>query len=92
VLEFERLHAGDWWSITPSAGWREYERSASTLSLATPDLHSSYLFVETELFADMGLPGRVRLRLTGSGRYESHEDPSQDASSMYLALDLRRRF
>lgn len=92
VLEFERLHAGDWWSLSPSAGWREYEKSAATVSLANPDLHSSYLFVEGEVFADVGLPGRVRLRVTGSGRYESHEDPSQDASSMYLALDVRRRF
>jgi hypothetical protein len=40
----------------------------------------------------VGLPGRVRLRASGSGRYESHEDPSQDASSMYLALDVRRHF
>ena len=92
VLEFERLHSGDWWSVSPSAGWREYERSASTLSLADPDLHSSYLFVEGELFADVGLPGRVRLRMSGTGRYESHEDPSQDASSLYFSLDVRRRF
>jgi hypothetical protein len=92
VLEFERLHAGDWWSIAPSAGWREYDRSAATLSLANPDLHSSYLFVEGDVFADVGLPGRVRLRLSGSGRIESHEDPSQDASSLYVALDVRRRF
>jgi hypothetical protein len=92
VLEFERLHAGDWWSLSPAAGWREYEKSASTLSLADPDLHSSYLFVEGEVFADVGLPGRVRLRMSGTGRYESHEDPSQDASSLYVSLDVRRRF
>jgi len=92
VLEFERLHAGDWWSLAPAAGWRAYDRSAATLSLDEPDLHSSYLFLEAEAFADLGLPGAVRVRLSGSGRYERHEDPSQDASSLYLSLDLRRRF
>jgi hypothetical protein len=92
AVEFERIHAGDWWSITPSAGWRAYQRSSATLSLAEPELHSSYLFVEADLFADIGLPGHARLRLSGSGRYEQHEDPSQDASSLYLAVDLRRRF
>ena len=92
VIEFERLHAGDWWSLAPSAGWREYEHSAATLSLAEPDLHSSYLFLEGDVFADVSLPGRVRLRFSGSGRYESHEDPSQDASSMYASVELRRRF
>jgi hypothetical protein len=92
VVEFERIHSGDWWSVSPAAGWREYQRSSATLSLAEPELHSSYLFVEAELFADLAIPGSVRLRFSGSGRYERHEDPSQDASSLYLALDLRRRF
>jgi len=92
VLEAERLHLGDWLSLSPSAGWREYEHSSSTLSLATPDLHSSYLFVEGEAFGDFGLPGRVRLRFSGSARFESHEDPSQDANSLYGSIDIRRSF
>lgn len=92
ALEFERLHAGDWWSIAPSAGLRQYQRSSATLSLADPELHSSYFFLEGELYADLAIPGQARLRLSASGRYERHEDPSQDASSVYLALDLRRRF
>jgi hypothetical protein len=92
VLEAEWLHLGDWLSLSPSAGWREYEHSSSTLSLAQPDLHSSYLFVEGEAFGDFGLPGRLRLRFSGSARYESHEDPSQDANSLYGSIDLRRSF
>jgi len=92
VIEGERLHLGDWLSLAPSAGWREYERSAATLSLTEPDLHSSYLFVEGEAFGDFGLPGRVRLRFSGSARYESHEDPSQDANSLYGSIDVRRAF
>jgi len=92
VLEGERLHLGDWLSLSPSAGWREYEHSSSTLSLAEPDLHSSYLFVEGEVFGDFGLPGRIRLRFSGSARYESHEDPSQDANSLYGSIDIRRSF
>ena len=92
MLEAERLHLGNWWSISPAAGWRQYDHSASTLSLAEPDLHSSYLFVEAEMFADLGLPGRARMRLSGSARYENHEDPSQNASSLYFSIDLRRGF
>jgi hypothetical protein len=90
VIEAERLHAGDWWSITPAAGWRQYDQSASTVSLAEPDLHSSYLFLE--LFAEVGLPGAVRVRGSGAERFEEHEDPSQNATSLYVSLDLRRGF
>jgi hypothetical protein len=92
ALEGERLHLGDWLSVAPSAGWREYERSSSRLSLETPDLHSSYLYVEGEAFGDFGLPWRTRLRFSGSARYESHEDPSQDANSLYFSVDFRRSF
>jgi hypothetical protein len=92
AVEAERLHLGDWLSLSPSAGWRQYERSSSTLSLAEPDLHSSYLFVQGEAFGDFGLPGRERLRFSGSARYESHEDPSQDANSLYGSIDIRRAF
>ncbi len=92
VLEAERLHGREWWSIAPAAGWRTYERSAATVTLDEPELHSSYLFVEGEFFSDVGLPAAVRLRLTGSARVERHEDPSQDATSLYLALDVRRGF
>jgi hypothetical protein len=92
VIEAERLHGGDWWSFTPAAGWRQYERSAATVSLAEPDLHSSYLFLEAELFGDVGLPNAIRARFSGSGRFEQHEDPSQNAASLYCSLDLRRSF
>jgi hypothetical protein len=92
VVELERLHGGDWWSFAPAAGWRQYERSAATVSLDEPDLHSSYLYLEGELFADYGLPSAMRLRCSGSARFEQHEDPSQDASSLYFSLDVRRRF
>jgi hypothetical protein len=34
----------------------------------------------------------VRLRFSGSARYESHEDPSQDANSLYGSIDIRRAF
>ena len=92
VLEVERLHGRDWWSFQPIVGQRRYERSTSSVSLDNPDLHSSYRFIEGELFADLGLPAGLRLRITGSGRLERHEDSSQDASSVYFALDLRRSF
>ena len=92
VIEAERMHRGSWWSLAPAAGWRQYDRSSSTLSLAEPDLHSSYLFIEGELLADLAIPGRARLRLSGTARYENHEDPSQDASSLYFSVDLRRGF
>lgn len=92
VIEAERLHDGDWWSIAPAAGWRQYERSAATVSLSDPDLHSSYLFVEAEGFADMALPALLRARLSGTARLEQHEDPSQNATSLYFSVDVRRSF
>jgi len=92
VFEIERLHGRDWWSISPIVGRRRYERSTASVSLDDPSVHSSYLFLEGECFADLGLPAALRLRITGSGRLERHEDPSQDATSLYLALDLRRSF
>ena len=92
VIEAEWLHAGNWWSFAPSAGWRQYDRSAATVSLNDPDLHSSYLFLEGEWFADVGLPAAIRARVSGSGRLEQHEDPSQNATSLYFSLDLRRSF
>ena len=92
VVDLERLHGREWWSISPSAGWRQYDRSAATVTLDEPDLHSSYLFVEGEWFSDLSLPAAVRMRLTGSARFEHHEDPSQDATSLYFALDVRRGF
>src|SRR5262249_23958707 len=92
VIEGEWLHAGDWLSVTPSAGWREYERSSSRLSLAEPGLHSSYLFVGGDAFGGFGLPGRTRLRFSASMRFENHEDPSQDANSLYFSIDFRRFF
>ena len=92
VVEVERLHGRDWWSFSPTIGQRRYERSTATVSLDDPAVHSSYLFLEGECFADLGLPVGLRLRVTGSGRVERHEDDSQDATSLYLALDLRRGF
>ncbi len=92
VFEVERLHGRDWWSFSPSVGRRRYARSTSSVSLDDPSLHSSYTFVEGEAFADLGLPYALRLRITGSGRLEKHDDASQDATSLYLAFDLRRSF
>jgi hypothetical protein len=92
VLEAERMQVRDWWSFTPSFGWRDYDLSASVVSLDEPDLNSSYVFLEGDVFAEVALPVRARLRVTGSGRWERHEDPTQDATSLYLALDVRRGF
>jgi hypothetical protein len=40
----------------------------------------------------VGLPGAIRARGSGAERFEEHEDPSQNATSLYVSLDLRRGF
>lgn len=92
VVAIERLGGGDWWSLSPSAGRRIYDRSTSSLSLSSPDVRSSYGFVQVEGFGDLELIDRLHLRMTTSLRLERHEDDSQDASSLYLAVELRRHF
>jgi hypothetical protein len=92
VVTLERLGGGDWWSLSPSAGRRIYERSTRSLSLSSPDARSSYGYLQVEGFGDLELIDRLHLRMTTSLRLERHEDDSQDASSLYLAAELRRRF
>ena len=53
------------------------------------DLHSSFAFYELDGFVDQRLPGRLTVRAMTSLRYEKHTDPSEDAASLYLSLELR---
>ena len=87
ALEFERLGAGALWSLTPAAGWREYDHAPDVGVLL--DLHSSFAFYELDGFVDQRLPERLSLRATTSLRYERHTDPSEDGASLYLSLELR---
>ena len=88
ALEVEFAGAGAWWSLTPAGGWRDYTDSTQDGAA----LHSSYAFYELGVLGDQPIPGGMRLRLFGSGRYESHVDPSHDARSLYFSIDLRRSF
>ena len=90
--ELEWLAHGTWWSVTPAAGRRIYDRAAATGFPATLAIHSSFTFVDLGLFADQPLPQRLRLRLFGMGRAEWHTDDSQDARSLYISCELRRLF
>jgi hypothetical protein len=90
--ELEYLAPGTWWSLTPSAGWRDYTDSTDGDTLGVPGLHSSFAFYELSLLAEQALPGAVRLRLFATARYESHIDSAQDARSLYFSLDVRRLF
>ena len=91
-LEVEFLDDGRWWLLGPAAGRRGYEVSEVGSSTEPNAIHSSYLFAELQVLADQALPGHWRLRLTANGRSEKHDDPSQDARSLYFSLDLRRLF
>jgi hypothetical protein len=87
AVEFEVLGSQALWSVIPAAGWRAYDRApAARPSLS---LHSSFAFYELDAFVDQALPDRFRLRALTSLRYEFHTDPSQDAGSIYLSMQLR---
>ena len=87
AVEFELLGRRAVWSLTPAAGWREYDQAPGTALSA--NLHSSYAFYELDGFVDQPLLDRLRLRALTALRYESHTDPSQDAGSLYLSVQLR---
>jgi hypothetical protein len=91
-LELETLAAGHWWLLEPAAGTRAYQLSESGNSKDPAAIHSSYLFLETEVLGEQPLPQRMRARLTAIVRFEQHDDPSQDSRSLYFSLDLRRVF
>jgi hypothetical protein len=92
AVELECLGRGAWWSVTPAAGWRDYDELPVTTPDAIGGLHSSYAFYEIGILGDQVLPGGLRLRAFANARYESHIDATQDARSLYFSLDLRRLF
>ena len=92
AVEFEFLGTGRWWLLGPAIGRRGYEVSESGQSTDPNAIHSTYLFAELQVLGDQSLPGRLRARITANVRLEKHDDPSQDARSLYFSLDLRRLF
>jgi hypothetical protein len=92
-IELEWIGAGGWWNVIPSAGWRTYDEAESgTAGFEALALHSSYSFVELQLFGDQSLGSGWRLRALGLGRAERHTDRAQDARSLYFSLDVRKLF
>jgi hypothetical protein len=87
AVEVEVLGSGSWWNVTPAAGWRDYHRDGD--AGLTSSLHSSFAFYELEAFVDQPLPARLRLRGLTTLRYEAHTDPTQNAGSLYLSVQLR---
>lgn len=86
-LGVEYIGARAWWSVTPSAGWRDYH---SASGIGAHFLHSSYVFCGLDLIADQGLAAGLRLKAMGAFRWEYHEDPVQNARSIYASLELVR--
>lgn len=87
AVEFEWLGRRSLWSVSPSAGWREYDGVAGD-ALAS-GVHSSYAFYQLDAFVDQPLPAGMRLRAIVGLRHEAHTDPSQDAASVQLSTQLR---
>jgi hypothetical protein len=87
AVDFEVLGSRALWSVTPAGGWRAYAQAPDAGSSLS--LHSSYAFYGLEAFVDQALLDRLRLRALTSLRYEFHTDPSQDAGSIYLSMQLR---
>lgn len=87
AAEFEMLGGRSLWNVAPAVGWRDYD-AASDGAIAA-GLHSSYAFYALDAFVDQPLGGHLRLRALTGLRYESHTDPSQDAGSIQLSLQIR---
>lgn len=88
-LEIEQLSPAAWWSVSPDAGWRQYERETDTIIVA-PGLHSSFAYFGLQAMVEWTIAGAWRSRLLADGRVEKHRDPSQDARSLYFSVDVRR--
>ncbi len=86
AVEFEALGRRALWSVSPTVGWRDYD-AASEGGIAA-GLHSSYAFYELDAFVDQPLVDPLRLRGIVGLRYESHTDPSQNAGSMYVSIQM----
>ena len=86
-LDVERSLGRAWWSFSPSAGVREYSAIGEVARFSG---HSDYRFLELAVLVDQELPLRCRVRLAATARLEKHDDPSQDARSLYFSVDLRR--
>jgi len=85
--ELEVLGAHSLWDVTPAVGWRDYDQSRP--DAVTVGLHSSYAFVGLDAFVDQPVMDRLRLRTMATLRYESHVDPSQNAGSVLLSVQMR---
>ncbi len=87
AVEFELLGRRSMWSVAPAVGWRDYDEASD--GAPASGLHSSYAFYALDAFVDQPLMDHVRLRALTGLRYESHTDPSQDAASIQLSLQVR---
>jgi hypothetical protein len=88
-LDLEVLASGSWWNVAPSAGWRDYDESEQADPL-TPAVHSSYAFYGLDLVADQSLGLGLRIRALTALRWEQHVDPAEDATSVYVTVELSR--
>lgn len=87
ALDLERSLGETWWSLSPSAGMRRY---TAVGDVALFSGHSDFRFLELQMLVDQALPLRCRARISATLRFEKHDDPSQDARSLYFSVDLRR--
>ena len=91
--EVEVIATGSLWSVTPSAGRRSYRDPAAASGLDPFAVgRSSYGFVQLDALGDQRLPAGWRMRVSGSARWELHEDSVENATSLYFSLDVRRLF
>lgn len=92
MLELEWLKSDSWWSVSPSIGRRDYLLKPDRDAFDDVGLHSSYWFVDLGWYAEQPLAGGWRLHTLGAAHAERHDQPSDDARSLYFSLDIRRLF
>jgi hypothetical protein len=86
AVDFEWIGGGAWWTVAPSAGWREMADPPPGAFVA-----SSFAFVALDLFADQPIAAGWVARAGASVRIEDHTDASQNSRSLHGSLELRWR-
>lgn len=92
-VSLEAIADGALWTITPSAGHRRYRSGEPDPNFpSVTSGHSSYGFVELEMFGEQRIRGGWRARVSANGRWELHDDAVENATSLYFSVDVRRLF
>ena len=86
-LDGEILTPSSWGTLRPVVRRRRYSVPPTSATL-----HSSFKAFDLQASFDQSLPGALRLRWTGFWSHEWHDRSTDDTTSLYFLVDVRRVF